>query len=230
LHFAFLRKASQIQGNVHLNLVRVDLHVHSSASADCRSDPEQVVRRCRQLGLSPVFFTDHDTIDGAAGLGATGIDAIVIGEEVLTSEGEIIGLFLERPIRPGLSVKETTVQIKAQGGLIYLEHPYDSTRRHLSEDAIESIGDLIDIVEVFNGRSDDVANRRAEDLCEILGAAPGAGSDAHTLGEIGGVYVEMEAFGAAQDFLVKLRGAKIVKHRRKLLLLAEARLRNNRRT
>jgi predicted metal-dependent phosphoesterase TrpH len=142
----------------------------------------------------------------------------------MTDVGELIGLFLERPVQSGLTPRETALEIKAQGGLVYLEHPYDPFRRHLSEPGIETIADLVDIVEVFNGRSEEQANRRAEDLCDILDAAPGAGSDAHSLREIGSGYVEMEDFEGAQDFLAKLRGAKIVKRRRKLLLLAEARL------
>jgi predicted metal-dependent phosphoesterase TrpH len=146
------------------------------------------------------------------------------GEEVMTDAGELIGLFLERPIQRGLGPRDTAMEIKAQGGLVYLEHPYDTSRRHLSEVAIEAIADMIDIVEVFNGRSDDKANRRAKDLRDILDAAPGAGSDAHSLSEIGSVYIEMENFEGAQDFLAKLRSAKIVKGRRKLLLRAEAKL------
>ena len=83
---------------------------------------------------------------------------------------------------------------------------------------------MIDIVEVFNGRSDEKANQLAEDLCGTLGAAPGAGSDAHTLEEIGTAYVEIEDFEGPSDFLVKLRRARIVKGRSKLLLMLEARL------
>jgi len=182
-----------------------------------------VAARCRRLGLSPVFLTDHDTISGAAQVRA-GKERVVAGEEVMTAEGELIGLFLERAVQGGRKARETALEIKAQGGLVYLEHPYDPYRRHLSEAGIETIADLIDIVEVFNGRSDEQANRRAADLCEILGAAPGAGSDAHSLSEIGSAYVEMEDFEGAQDFLAKLRGAKIVKRRSKLLMLAEAKL------
>jgi predicted metal-dependent phosphoesterase TrpH len=214
----------RVSVNLNRVLIRADLHVHSSASPDCKSEPERVAARCRQLGLSPVFLTDHDTIAGAARLGAIGRDRVVAGEEVKTAAGELIGLFLERPVQSGLTPIETALEIKAQGGLVYLEHPYDSSRRHLSEVGIEALADLIDIVEVFNGRSDEHANRRAEDLCDILGAAAGAGSDAHSLREIGSAYVEMEDFEGAQDFLAKLRGAKIVKGRRKLLLLAEAQL------
>ena len=150
----------------------------------------------------------------------------MVGEEIMTTEGELIGLFLERAVPSGLTPRNTVLEIKAQGGLVYLEHPYDTFRRHLSEAAIETLADMIDIVEVFNGRSEEEANRRAEDLCAILGAAAGAGSDAHSIREIGSVYVEMEDFEGAQDFLTKLREAKIVKRRHKLLLWAEGKLGN----
>jgi predicted metal-dependent phosphoesterase TrpH len=205
-------------------VVRVDLHLHSSASFDCAIDPEQVARRCRRLGLGPIFLTDHDTIAGALRLRDGGNGQVVVGEEVMTSGGELIGLFLKKAIPSGLTPEATAREIKDQGGLVYLEHPYDSFRRHLTEEAIEAIRDLIDIVEVFNGRADDPANRRADDLCEILGAASGAGSDAHSIPEIGITYIEMEDFQDAQDFLVKLRRATIVKRRPKLLLIAEAKL------
>jgi predicted metal-dependent phosphoesterase TrpH len=178
------------------------------------------------LGLSPVFLTDHDSIDGALELRAAGV-RVVVGEEVATSDGELIGLFLNEAIPAGLPAREAVRRIKDQGGLLYLEHPYDSSRRHLTEEAIESLADLIDIVEVFNGRSYERANRRAGDLCATLGAAPGAGSDAHTIGEIGSVYVEMEDFVDATSFLAGLHNAKIVKGRNKFVLTAEAKLRAN---
>ena len=100
----------------------------------------------------------------------------------------------------------------------YLEHPYDSSRRRLQAEALERVANRVDIVEVFNGRSDDASNRHAEDLQEISGAAPGAGSDAHTLEELGSVYVEMEAFEDPQDFLAKLRRGRIVRNPNRLLM------------
>src|SRR5207244_4637964 len=99
---------------------------------------------------------------------------------------------------------------KSQGGLVYLEHPYDISRRNLREEAIERIAGQIDIVEIFNGRSQPEINLRAEELRSTLGVPAGAGSDAHTLAEIGGVFVEMEAFDGAYDFLAKLRDGKVV--------------------
>lgn len=182
--------------------------------------------QCRRLGLSPVFLTDHDTIAGAVQLRGTGRSRVVVGEEIMTTRGELIGLFLAKAVETGLTPKEAAAEIKTQGGLIYLEHPYDPHRRHLKEDAIEDLADLIDVVEVHNGRSDAYANRRAEDLCGMLGAAPGAGSDAHSAGELGSVYVEMEDFDGAENFLVELRRGRIVKGRAKLLLMAEAKLRH----
>jgi predicted metal-dependent phosphoesterase TrpH len=193
-------------------VLKVDLHVHSSASFDCSVEPALVAGRCRELGLASLFLTDHNTIEGALGLRGQGRE-VVICEEVMTTSGELIGLFLTEVVPAGLPAAEAAGRIKAQGGLVYLEHPYDPHRRHLSEEAIEEIADMIDIVEVWNGRSDERINTRAAQLCDLLGAAPGAGSDAHLLKDIGAVYVELEGFVGAQDFLAKLRSGKIVARR-----------------
>jgi hypothetical protein len=207
-------------------LIRVDLHVHSSASFDSNSEPELVADRSRRLGLDPLFLTDHDTTVAATRLQLLHRGRVVVGEEITTTDGELIGLFLEQRIPPGLTARQTALQIKDQAGLVYLEHPYDQFRRHLSAEAIEDLADVVDIVEVFNARSDEKTNRRADELRETLGAAPGAGSDAHTLRELGSVYVEMENFDGAQGFLANLRSARIVRGRPKFLLMAEARLRH----
>jgi predicted metal-dependent phosphoesterase TrpH len=206
-------------------LVRVDLHVHSSASFDCKSEPHEVAARARSLGLQPLFLTDHNSIAGAAKLAARDGARVVVGEEIMTAQGELIGLFLERLIPKGLGALETALEIKSQGGLVYLEHPYDPSRRRLAENAIEELADQIDIVEVFNGRSDERSNRLAEELRQTLGVAAGAGSDAHTIAELGSVYVEMEEFDGPADFLAKLRRGRIVTGRSKLRLAAGALLR-----
>jgi predicted metal-dependent phosphoesterase TrpH len=191
-------------------LARVDLHVHSSASFDCKVPPQLVAERLRSYGISPVLLTDHDTMDGLRELRRAGDTEIIGGQEILTQEGEIIGLFLEQPLKSGLTPEETVEGIRSQGGLVYLQHPLEGRRRSLTLGAIERLRDGIDIVEVFNGRSGEEANRGAEDLCYALGAVPGAGSDAHTLEEIGKVYVELEDFVGPVDFLEKLEAARIV--------------------
>lgn len=207
-------------------MVRVDLDLHTSASFDCRVEPHKVLQRCRALGLGPVAVTDHDTIDGALRLAATNPGRLVIGQEITTTHGELIGLFLRERVTSGLTVGEAAMRIKDQGGLVYLQHPYDAFRRHPREEQIEAISDLIDVVEVFNGRSDPAANRRAEELCEILGVVAGAGSDAHTLPELGCVYVEMGEFSGPKHFLRELRDARIVRRPSRLRLWAGAKMRS----
>jgi predicted metal-dependent phosphoesterase TrpH len=219
---------TDVVGGARAPRIRADLHLHSSASFDCRVPPLEVARRCNQLGLSPIFLTDHEGIGGAQSLIEAG-HAAVIGQEILTSEGEMIGLFLKNAVPSGLSPEETVDAIKGQGGLVYLEHPYDTGRRNLREAAIERIAEQIDIVEVVNGRSQPEVNRRAEDLRSTLGVPGGAGSDAHTLGEIGSVYVEMEAFEGAQDFLAKLRAGTVVTGGKRWWMAAQRLLQSRRR-
>ena len=199
--------------------VRIDLHLHSSASFDCNVPPLDVARRCRELGLSPIFLTDHDVIDGARSLLDAG-QQVIIGQEILTSEGELIGLFLKAAVPSRLSPEETVAAVKEQGGIVYLEHPYDTTRRNLREEAIERIASSIDIVEVVNGRSDPPFSRQADELRLTLGVPAGAGSDAHTLPEIGKVYVEMPAFDGAQDFVRKMHHGRIVTNKRSWVMAA----------
>jgi predicted metal-dependent phosphoesterase TrpH len=182
--------------------------------------PIEVARRCGQVGFSPIFLTDHEGIDGAQVLLDAG-HAAVIGQEILTAEGELIGLFLRKAVPSHLSPEETVDAIKGQGALVYLEHPYDTGRRNLRVEAIERIARQIDIVEVVNGRSRPEVNRLAEELRSTLGVPAGAGSDAHTLKEIGSVYVEMEAFEGAQDFLTKLRAGKVVTRSKRWRLAAD---------
>lgn len=200
---------------------RLDLHVHSSASFDCQTSPEEVARRCRSLGLQPVVLTDHDTIEGARALQKQGID-VIVGQEITTADGELIGLFLESAVPAGLSAERAAREVKSQGGLVYLQHPYDVRRRRLGEDAIERIANLIDVVEVWNGRSLAKDNRRAAELRSTLGAAPGVGSDAHRPEEIGRGYVEMAPFSGPREFLANLRAARVVIEPNRFLLRARA--------
>ena len=202
------------------DMLRVDMHVHSSASFDCRMDPAWVARRCARLGLAPTFLTDHDRIDGALDAQAAGVAGVVVGEEVTTQEGEIIGLFLSERVPAGLPTVEAVQRIKDQGGVVYLQHPFDPFRPHLSERAIEAVADDIDIVEVYNARSDDEANRRAADLCAALGLPAGAGSDAHRPGEIGLACVELEPFAGPADFLAKLCRGRVIRRPSRSLMLA----------
>lgn len=197
--------------------LRVDLHMHSNASYDCAVPPERMADAARRLGFSPTVLTDHDTIAGALALQEAGLP-VVVGQEITTADGELIGLFLDRAVPSDLTATETVRAIKEQGGLVYVQHPYDRYRKHLREDAVELIARDVDIVEVFNARCDDEANQLAWGLRRTLGAAAGAGSDAHRVEDIGAVYVEMDPFDGAQSFLRSLRDARIVERPRRMAL------------
>lgn len=207
-------------------MVRVDLHVHSSASFDCSVDPYLIVRRSSALGLGPLCLTDHNTISAASAVQRSSPPGtVIVGEEILTSEGEIIGLFLEQAIAAGLTVQKTVREIKSQGGIVYLPHPLDPSRPSLSASAIDDVVGDIDVIEVFNCRSSADANRVANELCRNLGALPAAGSDAHSIREIGGAFLEMGRFTGARDFLAKLQDAAVVTrpHRLRLRIGASVR-------
>jgi predicted metal-dependent phosphoesterase TrpH len=161
--------------------------------------------------MGPVFLTDHDSVEGARQLRDQGVLGTVTGQEVSTRDGDVIGLFLDEPVEPGLTAEQTVERIKDQGGLVYVPHPFDRRRRALEVGALERLRARIDIVEIFNGRSSADCNRKAEDACEAMGAVAGAGSDAHSLRELGRVYVELEDFQGAPDFLAKLEEARIVR-------------------
>lgn len=179
--------------------MRVDLHVHSEVSHDCRTRLSDIPDWCLLRGVRVLAITDHDQQRGGPALQALieerGLQDdlfVVCGEEVTTSEGELIGLFLQERIAPGLSPEETVRQIKAQGGLVMLQHGFDPLKRYrLRPEATQRIAQDIDIVEALNARlSRPAYNRAAADWAAQRRLPVCAGSDAHTLRDIGEAYVE----------------------------------------
>jgi predicted metal-dependent phosphoesterase TrpH len=132
--------------------IKIDLHLHTSASFDCRVSPEQVAERCRRLGLAPIVLTDHDTIAGELELRQQYPD-VIAGQELMTTEGELMGLFLSRPVKGDLTPEAAVDAIKEQGGLVCLQHPYDPSRRQLWQGAIERIAPEIDLMPTRFARS-----------------------------------------------------------------------------
>ncbi len=173
----------------------VDLHLHTSASYDCLSEPRQVVEAAREAGLDRIAVTDHNEIEGALAARSLAAALVIVGEEVRTAEGlDLIGLFLHRRIAPGATFRETAEAIRAQGGVVYLPHPFDG-RRGTDEGFLEEVADCVDVVEGFNARvHDEGANRRARAWAERRGLPVGAGSDAHLLTEIGRGRVRLPPF------------------------------------
>ncbi len=191
----------------------VDLHMHTRASRDCTTEPRALLERARAIGLDRIAITDHDRIEGA--LEARDLDPqrVIVGEEVRTSEGlDLIGLFLERWIEPGGDFRRVSEAIRAQGGVVYLPHPFDA-RRGTDEEFLESVADCVDAVEAFNARCHDpTANDRARAWGEIRGLPLGAGSDAHTLAELGRGRVHLPPFKSPNEFLRALARGRIEGH------------------
>lgn len=195
-------------------MLKADLHVHTEYSLDCGTPLDKIVGRCIEKGINCVAIADHGTAEGALKLKETAPFTIIVAEEILTLHGEIIGLFLKETIPSGLSVAETLSRIRAQGGLVNIPHPFDIFRQSaLRNHIIEEIADQIDIIEVFNARSlPPQQSAKARAFAKKHGIIQGAGSDAHTLREIGNAYIEMPEFKGKDDFLKALAKGTIYGH------------------
>ena len=192
-------------------MLKADLHLHSEYSLDCSTPLEKIIERCREVGVNCVALCDHGTAEGALKLREIAPFKVIVAEEVLTPYGEIMGMFLEETIPSGLSVPETIARIRAQGGLVCIPHPFDTFRQSaLKSQVIEEIVDQIDIFEVLNSRGILARDsKKAEAFAAEHGLIRSAGSDAHTLREIGNAYVEMPDFEGKDDFLEALKKGKI---------------------
>ncbi len=160
---------------------RVELHVHSSGSPDGSLAAGDFERMLASKDLDCIAVTDHDTIDMALEMQRQfGPERVIVGEEITTIDGEIIGLFLKQAIVPGQSAIQTARQIKEQGGLVYIPHPFETVRKGMQVEVLEQIIQDIDIVEAHNGRAlFQNYGRTAHFWAETNHLAMAASSDAH---------------------------------------------------
>jgi len=196
-------------------LLKADLHIHTEYSPDCNTPLEQIIKRCLEIGINCIAVSDHGTAEGALKMQTIAPFPVIVAEEILTPQGEIMGMFLKETIPSRLSVEQTILRIKAQGGLVCIPHPFDALRRSaLDPKTIEKIVEQIDIIEVFNARAFLLrGSTRAQIFAHKYGIPGSAGSDAHTLGEIGSAYLEMPEFNGRDDFLQALAKGKVFGHR-----------------
>ena len=196
-------------------MLKADLHVHTDYSMDCTTPLEKLIDRCYETGINCIAVADHGTAEGAIKLKGMAPFRVIIAEEILTPHGEIMGMFLQESIPSGLSVEQTIAQIRKQGGLVCIPHPFDSFRHSaLDSQVIETIVDQIDIIEVFNSRAPLIRSlTKAEIFADKHGIAKSAGSDAHSPSEIGNAYVEMPEFDGKDDFIQALAKGNISGHR-----------------
>lgn len=169
------------------NLLRVEFHSHTIFSKDCLVSPEELVAICRQKGIDRVVVTDHNTIEGGIKAKELDQELVIVGEEIMTQEGELLAFFVKEEIPKGLPAAEAIVRLREQGALISVSHPFDTTRSgHWDMAALERIAPLVDAVEVFNSRCLLRSfNQRSAKFAEKHGLLGMVGSDAHTRVEYG---------------------------------------------
>jgi predicted metal-dependent phosphoesterase TrpH len=195
--------------------VRVDCHLHTVASGDAVTTLDQLAERVATERIDVLAITDHNETSAAvraAAAGGIGGARVIVGEEIRTQAGEVIGLFLAKRIPYVLPVAEAIGRIREQGGLVYLPHPYDQARGSVgaAADALCADG-MADIVEVFNAKiADQTLNARAAALARRRGLPGGAGSDAHDPDGVGAAYLEMPDFDGPASFLASLASARVV--------------------
>jgi predicted metal-dependent phosphoesterase TrpH len=192
--------------------VRVDCHLHTVASGDAVLTLEQLAQRARQTGLDVVCITDHNVTTAA--VRATERDLgvrVVVGEEIRTPDGDVIGLFLTERIPYVLPLAEVIGRIKAQQALVYVPHPFDLARSSLGRVLPGLCAEgAVDIIEVFNAKiRDDALNEQAAGLARAFGLPGGAGSDAHDAPGVGAAYLEIPDFDGPAGFLAALAEAKL---------------------
>jgi glycosyltransferase involved in cell wall biosynthesis len=201
-------------------LIDVDLHMHTDHSYDCATPVEVLLAEARTRGLGAIAITDHNEISGAleARAKANGVK-VIVAEEVKTAEqGEVIGLFLEEKIPRGLTLGETIAEIKRQGGLVYVPHPFDRMHSVPDYEHLLDVVDEVDAIEIFNPRiAISEFNEEAVRFAAKYRIPAGAGSDAHVPQGLGSVRIRMRDFEGADEFLESLRDADIIRNPASLL-------------
>jgi hypothetical protein len=196
-------------------LIDVDLHMHTDHSHDCATPVEVLLATARERGLGAIAVTDHNEISGAleARKQAEAADVkVIVAEEVKTADqGEVIGLFIEEKIPRGLSLQETVAEIKHQGGLVNVPHPFDRMHSVPDYEHLLTILDDVDAIEVFNPRvAIGAFNEEAARFAAKYRILAGAGSDSHVAQGLGSVRIRMRDFDGPQEFLQSLRDADIL--------------------
>jgi hypothetical protein len=203
-------------------LIDVDLHMHTDHSGDCATPVEVLLATAREQGLGAIAVTDHNEVSGAFEAQALAEKAgvkLIVGEEVKTAyQGEVIGLFLQEKIPRGLSLQETVAEIKRQGGVVYVPHPFDRMHSVPDYEHLLAILDDVDAIEIFNPRvAISAFNEEAERFAAKYRIVAGAGSDSHVAQGLGSVRVRMRDFDGPIEFKQSLRDAQILTRHSSLL-------------
>lgn len=180
-------------------MLRVEFHCHTAFSKDCLTPPEKLLRACRAKGIDRVIVTDHNTIAGALAAQHLDPQRVIVGEEIMTTQGELLAAFVTEEVPALLSPEAAIQRLRDQGAFISVSHPYDSWRSGSWDEAdLLKIVPLVDAVEVYNSRCFSPSfNRMASDFARKHHLAGTVGSDAHATLELGRSVLLLEPFGDA---------------------------------
>ena len=183
-----------------MSLLRTEFHCHTIYSKDSLTRPEDLVNTCRRKGIDRVVVTDHNTIAGARAAQAIDPERVIVGEEIMTTRGEILAAFVSEEIPKGLTPKETIRRLKDQGAFVSVSHPFDRWRSgHWQEEHLLEIVPDVDAIEIFNSRCMlPVFNLEARQFAQRHHLAGTVGSDAHVALELGQSIMELESFADAE--------------------------------
>ena len=204
-------------------LIDIDLHMHTDHSPDCATPVEVLIETARDRGFGAIAITDHNEVSGAieAARIADGLDdfKVIVAEEVKTAEqGEVIGLFLKEKIPKGMTMAETITEIRRQGGLVYVPHPFDRLHSVPDYEHLLDMVEEIDLIEVFNPRVAITSfNEEAERFAAKYRIIPAAGSDSHVAQGLGSVRIRVPDFEGPDEFLEAMRQAEIVRRHKNLV-------------
>ncbi|MEI6792159.1 MAG: PHP domain-containing protein [Actinomycetes bacterium] len=195
-------------------LIDVDLHMHTDHSHDCATPVEALLETARDRGLGAIAVTEHNEISGAVAAAAIceqyGVKVILAEEVKTANQGEVIGLFINEKIERGMTLAETVAEIKRQGGLVYVPHPFDRMHAIPDYEHLLPIVDQIDLIEIYNPRvALDSFNEEAARFAAKYRIPAAAGSDSHVTQGLGTARVRMRDFDGPEEFLESLRDAEI---------------------
>lgn len=193
-------------------MLRVDFHCHTVYSKDSLTSPEALLRACWRKKIDRVVVTDHNTIRGALEAQKLDPERVIVGEEIMTEQGELLAAFVREEVPRGLPPLEAIRRLRQQGAFISVSHPFDFTRSGSWKLAdLEKIAPLVDAIEVFNARCLQAAfNHQAQVFARLHGLAGTVGSDGHAAFEIGAAYLLMPEFEDALSLRRALKQAQVV--------------------
>ena len=191
-------------------IIKADFHVHGFCSPDSLSKGDDLVAKAKELGLGKLILTDHNTIAGAVELQKKYPDFVIVGEEILTTQGEILALFVKEEIPKFTEPIEAFERLREQNAFISLSHPYAPMRHGWSEQEMIGYLPFIDAIEIANGRNMAEMNIAAKNFAEAHGLCGTAGSDAHDTSELGSMCLELPDFNNADELRESIKTAKVV--------------------